>query len=320
MRPHDFWQQDGFPASLLAPLGALTAAATARRLARPGWRAPIPVICIGNATVGGAGKTTVALDLGARLTARGIALHFLSRGYGGRERGPLLVDMARHDARTVGDEPLLLAAIAPAWIAADREAGARSAVAAGAEVLLLDDGLQNPSLHKDLSLLVIDAATGFGNGRLLPAGPLREPVAAAAGRCAAAVLIGEGTRPLDHLPPALPVLRARLEPDDTARDLAGRRVFAFAGIAHPAKFHATLRGLGAELAGHADFPDHHPYSVLDLERILARARAYHAVPVTTAKDAVRVTPDIRAMLTVVGIRLAWHDPSAIEAVLRRGLP
>ncbi len=268
----------------------------------------------------GAGKTTVALDLGARLLRRGVALHFLSRGYGGRERGPLLVDPARHDARAVGDEPLLLARVASAWTAANREAGARAAVGLGAQALVLDDGLQNPALVKDLSLLVIDAAAGFGNGRLLPAGPLREPIAAAAARCAAAVLIGEDAHALAHLPSALPVLRARLVPTPESASLAGGRVFAFAGIARPEKFRAGLRRIGAELVGHADFPDHHHYTALDLERVIERASRLRAIPVTTPKDAVRITPDVRALLTVVGVRLVWDDPAAIERLLRQAAP
>ena len=162
---------------MLSPLAAVTAAATAHRVTRPGWRAAVPVICCGNVTVGGAGKTTLALDLGARLSARGHLVHFLLRGYRGVVRGPHRVT-AGDTATMVGDEALLLAAVAPTWIGADRAASARAAVAAGAQVLVLDDGLQNPGLHKDLSLLVVDGATGFGNGRVLPAGPLREPVAA----------------------------------------------------------------------------------------------------------------------------------------------
>jgi tetraacyldisaccharide 4'-kinase len=167
---------------------------------------------------------------------------------------------------------------------------------------------------------VIDASAGFGNARLLPAGPLREPIAAAAARCAAAVLIGEDAHALAHLPSALPVLRANLAPTPEAAGLAGRRVFAFAGIARPEKFHATLRGIGAELVGHADFPDHHSYTALDLERVIERANRLRAIPVTTAKDAARITPDVRALLTIVGVRLVWDDPAAIEALLRRAVP
>ncbi len=162
---------------LLAPFSALTAGITARRVARPGWRAPVPVICCGNATVGGAGKTTLALDLARRLAARGVAVHCLTRGYGGRVGTVLRVASGVHPASLVGDEPLLLAAVAPTWVGRDRAASARAAAAADAAALVMDDGLQNPGLAKDLAFLVVDGAAGFGNGRLLPAGPLREPVA-----------------------------------------------------------------------------------------------------------------------------------------------
>ncbi|MDE2581170.1 MAG: tetraacyldisaccharide 4'-kinase, partial [Rhodospirillales bacterium] len=206
-----FWDAEvggGALPALLAPLAALVAAATARRVARPGWRAPVPVLCVGNATVGGAGKTTVALDLAARLARAGRTPHVLLRGYRGTMRGVRRVAPG-DSAALVGDEALLLAEVAPTWVGADRAASARAAVAAGAGALVMDDGLQNPGLVKDVALLVIDGGFGFGNGRVLPAGPLREPVAAAAARCAAAVLIGEdrhGARAA--LQPALPVLRA----------------------------------------------------------------------------------------------------------------
>src|SRR5690606_16410309 len=179
-----------------------------------------PVLCCGNATAGGAGKTTVALDLGQRLADRGIAAHFLLRGYGGRVKGPLVVGPG-HDSRDVGDEALLLAAAGPTVVSADRAAGARLAIEKGAQAIVMDDGLQNPTLEKDLSLLVIDGTYGFGNGRVIPSGPLREPVANAAARCRAAVLIGEDeTGALAALPPSLPVLRARLVPGPEAELLA----------------------------------------------------------------------------------------------------
>src|SRR5271165_2755107 len=170
MTQPNFWQTGGLLSDSLAPFGAITAALTARRVARPGWHAPVPVICVGNAVVGGAGKTPVVLDLAARLSARGVAVHCLTRGYGGAARGAARVDSARHTAADVGDEALLLAARAPTWAGADRAATARAAVAEGAQALLMDDGLQNPSLEKTASLLVIDGGAGFGNGRLLPAG------------------------------------------------------------------------------------------------------------------------------------------------------
>ena len=308
-----FWQQDGWAAWALAPLGAIVARATARRVAGQGWRAPVPVLCCGNATVGGAGKTTLVLDLAARLRSRGVAVHCLTRGYGGRARGPLLVDPASHTAEDVGDEPLLLSAVAPTWVGADRAASARSAVAAGADALLMDDGLQNPGLVQDAALLVIDGATGFGNGRVMPAGPLREPAAAAAARCRAAVVIGMDQRGAKAaLPPSLPVLDAWLMPDQSLR---GQRVLAFAGIARPAKFHATLAQAGAVMAGSIDFPDHHRFRPHDLRMVLARATKLDALMVTTPKDFVRLPPHWRARVRSVGIRLAWSDPAALDRLL-----
>jgi tetraacyldisaccharide 4'-kinase len=313
MRAPEFWQRDGLFPGLLAPAAALYAAATARRLRRPGWRAPVPVICCGNATAGGAGKTTLALELGARLAGRRVG--FLTRGHGGRVGGVHRVDPACDSAALVGDEALLLAECAPAWVAADRAAGARAAVAAGAGVLVMDDGLQNPTLAKDFSFLVIDGYAGFGNRRVIPAGPLREPVAAAAARCAAAVLIGDDRcRAREALPPGLPVLRARLELQGL-QDLAGRRVLAFAGIGIPEKFFAGLREAGVKLAGMQAFPDHHPYSRAEIDRLLARAAAADALPVTTAKDAVRLPAGLQARVRVAGVRLVWDDPAALDALL-----
>jgi tetraacyldisaccharide 4'-kinase len=313
MRAPEFWRRDGLWPAALAPAAALYAAATARRLARRGWRAPVPVICCGNATVGGAGKTTLALDLGARLARHGPA--FLTRGHGGRARGVHRVDPARDDARLVGDEALLLAAVAPTFVAADRAAGARAAIAAGAGLLIMDDGLQNPTLAKDLSLLVVDGASGFGNGRVLPAGPLREPVATAASRTAAAVLIGEDRcRAAAALPAGLPVLHAGLR-QEGVEDLAGRPVFAFAGIGFPEKFFAGLRGAGVVVAGTAAFPDHHPYTPAEIAGLLRRAATASAVAVTTPKDAVRLPPGLRDEVRVVGVSLAWEDPAALAVLL-----
>ncbi len=313
--PHQpqFWRHDGIWARLLSPLAALTAAATARRVGKPGWQAPIPVICCGNVTVGGAGKTTLALDLGLRLIAQGHAVHFLLRGYGGSVRGPHRVTSADTAAR-VGDEALLLAQIAPTWIGADRGASARDAVAAGAELLVLDDGLQNPSLHKDLSLLVVDGATGFGNGRVLPAGPLREPVATGAARCQAAVLIGaDATGAARAL--SLPVLRAALRPGPEIADWIGRRAFAFAGIARPDKFFTMLADADVRVAGTLPFPDHHAFSEADLRRVLEQAARVDARPVTTPKDAVRLPAAWRDRIGIIGVSLAWEDPGAIDGLL-----
>ena len=318
MRAPSFWTRDGPAPRLLTPISALTAGITARRIARPGWRAPVPVICCGNATVGGAGKTTLAIDLAHRLAARGVAVHCLSRGYGGRVGTVLRVEPGRHPASLVGDEPLLLAAVAPTWVGRDRAAAAGAAVAAGAAALVMDDGLQNPGLAKDLAFLVVDGAPGFGNGRLLPAGPLREPVAAAAARCRAAVLIGEDrTGALAKLPPGMPVLRASLVAEE---GFAGRRVLAFAGIGRPGKLAETLAAAGADVAGLRPFPDHHAYTDSELDTVLAEAVALGAEPVTTPKDAVRLPPGYRERVRVSGVRLVWRDEAALEGLLREAVP
>ncbi len=308
-----FWSEDTCLARLLSPLSRVVAAITARRVARVGWRAPVPVLCCGNATVGGAGKTTVTLDLAHRLIARGVAVHILTRGYGGSGRQARRV-MPGDTADLSGDEALLLAAAAPTWIGADRAASAKAAIDAGAQVLVMDDGLQNAGLVKSMALLVVDGATGFGNGRVLPSGPLREPVAAAASRCRAAVVIGpvrDGA--LSGLPPGLPVLRAHLTQGPEAAALSGRRVLAFAGIAIPAKFFTTLELAGVDVAGRESFPDHHMFTAGELDRLEAKAIALDAVLVTTPKDAVRLPAAMPVQ--VVGVRLTWRDEAEVEALL-----
>ena len=303
MRAPEFWQHDGVLPRLLAPLAVLYTAATALRLSRPGWQAPCPVLCIGNAGAGGTGKTTVALELGSRLITRGRRVAFLTRGYAGRLRGPLRVDPLRHSAAETGDEALLLAATAATYLGADRAATARMAIAQGADMLVLDDGLQNSSLRKTLSLLVIDGAAGFGNGRVIPAGPLREPVPAAAARSSAALLIGcDATGALALLPADLPVLRGHLV---SAPPPSGPLI-AFAGIGRPEKFRATLQAAGGQVRDLHAFPDHHRYTEAELRQILLAAAG--ATVVTTPKDMVRIPVALRAGITSVGVRLAWDTP------------
>jgi tetraacyldisaccharide 4'-kinase len=322
LSPPAFWEKEGRLARLLTPLGALYGGLAARRAHRPPrFRPPIPVLCIGNATLGGSGKTPLALDLAARLIARGRHPAFLSRGYGGRAaRYPLRVDPARHEARDVGDEPLLLARSAPTFVDPDRVRGARAALAAGADVLVMDDGLQNPSLAKTASLLVIDGPAGFGNARPFPAGPLREPLSTLWPRLQGIVLLGPPLPGLSSLlPPTLPCFRAHLVPGPAMAALAGRRVFAVAGIGRPAKFRESLLAAGAEIAGFLDFPDHHPFSPADEVKIFTAARLARAEPVTTAKDWVRLSPSARARITAADIALRWEDEGAIEAWLESAL-
>ncbi len=313
MKTPAFWAKRGILAYALSPLGALTAMLTARRVAKAGFAPGIKIICAGNAGAGGAGKTTVVLDFLARLKGPAFAL---TRGYGGRLAGPVLVDLSVHTAADVGDEALLLAAAAPTIVSRDRAAGAKLALAEGAAVVVMDDGLQNPSLMKTLSVLVIDGGYGFGNGMLLPAGPLREPVAAAAARCQAAVLIGtDETGALTALPPGLPVLRAVLIPD-CAQNLGRRRVIAYAGIGRPEKFFRSVLSLGADIAATHAFPDHHVYTALDSARLLNEASELGATLVTTAKDYVKLPPRLRAASLIVSVRLRWENTAALEALLK----
>jgi tetraacyldisaccharide 4'-kinase len=316
----DFWARRGVVSTLLQPLawGYAAGGAARHRWTSP-WHARVPVICVGNLVAGGAGKTPVVLALAARLNARGKGAHILSRGYGGALPGPLAVDPARHDAAQVGDEPLLLAAASPCWVARDRVAGAKAAIAAGAGLLLLDDGLQNPRLAKDLSLLVIDASYGLGNGRVLPAGPLREPPAAGFARADAILLMGEAEMRLDALAIGKPVLRARLVPENGA-EFAGKPVIAFAGIGRPEKFFATLEALGARLLARHAFADHHRYREGELVALAATAEHAGATLVTTAKDAVRLSPAWRGRVGVLRVTVAWEDTVALDALLARVAP
>lgn len=316
MNAPEFWwrARPGWQSWLLAPFGALYAAVTARRMARAGWRAPVPVICCGNPTVGGSGKTTLALEIGARLLARGRRPAFLIRGYGGRQRQP--VRAAGQTAAQIGDEALLLANCAPTYVGADRAATAKLAIADGANVLVLDDGLQNPSLAKDFTFLVVDGAAGFGNGCPIPAGPLREALPAAIARCQMAVLIGPDRTGVTARLGGLPVLIAGLQSDT---DLIGRKLYAFAGIGRPGKFGETLTAAGANVVRLQAFPDHHPYSDADLGKVLAEADRLGGAAVTTPKDATRLPTQFRDRVEIIGVHLAWADPDAIEAALTRAL-
>ncbi|MCE2510340.1 MAG: tetraacyldisaccharide 4'-kinase [Alphaproteobacteria bacterium] len=321
MRSPRFWEKAGGLAYALAPLGlAWSAGSVLRQTLTKPYRAAIPVICVGNLVVGGTGKTPVTLAIAEYLKKLGLKPHLLGRGYGGSAKGPTRVETDRHTAALVGDEALLLANAAPTWAGPDRAAAARAAAAGGADVLLLDDGFQNPGLEKDCSLVVVDGGYGFGNGYLVPAGPLREPVASGLRRARAVVLVGEDQTGVEGtLAGRLPVLRGWLEPEGLAA-LAGRRLFAFAGIGRPEKFFETLRGAGLDLAGTRAFGDHHPYRGAEVEALLEAAAALDAVPVTTAKDAVRLPADLQARVHAVPVRFRFEDMAALEALLRPALP
>ncbi len=323
------WSETCGATFFLAPFGRIYGAITAARMRRPpSGRVGIPVVAVGNFTVGGAGKTPTVAALVELARARGLTPAVVTRGYGGRAKGPLRVDPARHHAEEVGDEALLHARLATTIVARDRLAGAREAERLGADCVFLDDGFQNPRLAKDLALVVVDRASGLGNGRAMPAGPLRAPLAAQIDRADAIVVVdsGEGTHPSTErtietaAAKGVPVLFARLMPRASA-GIEGRRVVAFAGIGRPAKFAATLTTIGATIADFVAFPDHHPFSAAEASDLLQRAVVADAELVTTAKDAVRLAGHdgalarLAASARVVEIALVFDEPARLAALI-----
>ena len=325
MRAPRFWlkPRPTLLARLLQPIGWAYGRATARRMRAPGERAGAPTICVGNFVAGGAGKTPVALALARILIGDGRRVAFLSRGYGGAERSePLLVDANDHTVAMVGDEPLLLAKLAQCWVGTDRVRSAKSAVEAGANALILDDGLQNPALAKDLAFAVVDGETGFGNGLCVPAGPLRAPVSAQAPFVHALIVLGgeAAAARIAAFAPGKPLIRASLEPDAlAAAPLIGREVVAFAGIARPEKFYATLRRVGAQIVATRDFADHHPYTPDEVEALIEEAGSRNALLATTEKDLVRLNPRQARAVVALPVTLRFEDPASVKRILRQGV-
>jgi tetraacyldisaccharide 4'-kinase len=328
--PAFWWERPGLYAWLISPLSILYGAVARWRMNRDGTRAGIPVICVGNFTLGGTGKTPTAIAIARLLVALGEKPFFLSRGYGGALAGPLRVDPASHSAADVGDEPLLLARIAPVIVSRDRVAGATLAKSSGATVIVMDDGLQNPSLVKDLSIAVMDARRGLGNALVFPAGPLRAPLQTQLAHTQALLLIGKGagatqaielSRDNERL-----LLRANLEPAPDALKAIGRRkVFAFAGIGDPEKFFMTLASAGIEAQVEESFPDHHPYSESEAALIVARCESEKLVPVTTEKDLVRMgrasgaVAKLAAAAKAMPVSLVCDDADLLKRLLREAL-
>jgi tetraacyldisaccharide 4'-kinase len=390
--PAFWWIEHSTAATLLAPVGAGYGAIAARYMGRQGCKAPVPVICVGNFTLGGAGKTPAAIALARLLLGSGHRPFFLSRGYGGRVAGPLRIDQlhpassatapslaasvgrgwaggsaelaaklspgttlpqdpapqgeGEKDAGTVtcghprlaqegrladvGDEPLLLARVAPTIVARDRLAGAKAAAEGGADTIIMDDGLQNPSLTKDLAIAVVDGRRGIGNGHTFPAGPLRAPLEAQFNHIDAVLVVGSAGRAAQYAIDVArrrgaPVLHGDLHPaPEAVAELAGKPVLAFAGIADPDKFFATLEAHGIPAAVRKPFPDHHRYAVDEISALLACAQRNGLTPVTTEKDLARLSRDpaaidLIARSATLPVTLGFRDAPAVEAMLRAAI-
>jgi tetraacyldisaccharide 4'-kinase len=330
MREPGFWHgPSSWKSHLLRPLGAVYGAIAANRLRRRGLDAGIPVLCVGNYHVGGAGKTPTVLALAKLLRELGETPVVLSRGYGGKLRGPVRVDPARHAASDVGDEPLMMAGQLPVVVARKREDGVPLARSQGASVILMDDGFQNPAVAKDASLIVIDGNRGLGNGQVFPAGPLRAPLRPQLARTDALVVVGNGTaaEAVAALIAAQgkPVLRAHLQPDAAqVASLRGRRVLAFAGIGDPARFFSTLEAGGIEVAQRRAFADHHPFAQGEIEGLVAEATRDALALVTTEKDLARLwragsVPDWAQQITAFAVTLAFDDPASLRKFVKARL-
>jgi tetraacyldisaccharide 4'-kinase len=328
MREPPFWWQPG-TGGLLEPIALIYGAVAAARMRSRGRRAGVPVVCLGNLTVGGAGKTPAAIAVAQLLRTAQERPFFLSRGYGGRLAGPVRVNPAVHRAADVGDEPLLLARLAPAVVARDRVAGAQFAQYAGAGVIVMDDGLQNPALAKDLSIIVVDGRRGIGNGRVIPAGPLRAPLSVQLRHAQALLVVGPPDNAAAIIARAtqagLKIFHGQLEPDRaTIAAIGKRKVLAFAGIGNPEKFFATLTEAGVTIAEQAGFDDHHRFTAAQAQDLLARARAKNLMLVTTEKDLMRINgdPQLAALAehaSALPVRLVIEERDQFRALILGGL-
>jgi tetraacyldisaccharide 4'-kinase len=327
--PAFWWRKPGLRAALCSPLAAAYGAVAAARMARRGVQASLPVLCVGNFTLGGAGKTPTVIAIASMLAENGERPFCLTRGYGGTAAGPKLVDAHADHSSEVGDEALLLARAAPTIVARDRPGGAALAHSHGATVALMDDGLQNASLVKDFTLAVVDGRRGIGNGKVFPAGPLRAPLAAQLARIDALLVVGEETGARELVAAArrrgLPVLHGRLVPDAAAgAALKGRKVLAFAGIGDPEKFFLSARQAGIAVAETRAFPDHHRFSAEEAARLMMEAEHDGLALLTTEKDRARMAGDaltetLAARVHVLPVTMIVDEIDELRALMQRAL-
>lgn len=316
-----FWQTmpPTMMAKLLTPFSYVTEYITQKRLSKPAYKASVPVICCGNLSVGGTGKTTVALELGLYFQ-QFYQIAFLTRGYKRKNQSPepLLVNADYHTVDDVGDEALLLAQVAPTWVGVNRAKSAKAAIQNGAQLLIMDDGLQNPMLYQDMPIIVIDGATGFGNQKALPAGPLRESLHHGLSRAKVCILIGEDQTCVQKLfPPNLPIFQASLEMDPAIKQYSEKSVVAFAGIGRPDKFFHALQENQLYLKEKLAFPDHHFYKEAELEKLLSLKQKYQLPLVTTPKDYARLPALFKEHVIPLGVHLQWQDQQVLPRIQAR---
>lgn len=320
MKAPSFWQQQdpNLAAKLLKPFSLITHYFTQYRLNQPRWKASVPVVCCGNLTVGGTGKTTVALELGHYCQQYAIKFAFLTRGYKRKNHisEPFQVNSEYHTARDVGDEALLLAKLAPTWIGSNRALSAQAALQHHVKLLIMDDGLQNPTLYQDLPLLIIDGTSGFGNQHLLPAGPLRQSIQEGLSHVKACIFIGsDQTKILPQIRPFIPVFHAELEMDPIIKRFFNQNVIAFAGIGRPSKFFETLKIYHVNPVKTIAFPDHHYYSKKDLNRLKSLQEITKLPLVTTPKDYIKLPDYFKSWVVPLGVHLKWQDPLTFKKLL-----
>lgn len=318
MKAPSFWSdKDSLRSKVLQPIAGLYHKVTSQRIVKaPVYDSVLPVICVGNVTMGGSGKTPVVQSLVSLLNDARKSPAILLRGYGGCVKGPVQVDMRQHNPDQVGDEALLHSGHAPTFVSANRCKGAKLIEQNPAfTTIVMDDGLQNPYLKKDVSFLVVDGENPFGNGRIFPAGPLREKMDDAVKRVQAVVVIGDDRFNIaTQYGFICPVFSARLKPVNS-HHFVGKPVIAFAGIGRPQKFFDTLYKNDAVVVGTKDFADHHAYTEDDIMGILAQAEKIRALPVTTRKDWVRLPENLQSKISVLDVHIEWRDEAALKAFL-----